>query len=364
MPEELVIELDEEPRGPLSPGLANAFLKLAVILPGRDDKGVAHAEWGHCYSDGARTMFADFLVEGGHKAVCARADTLRRAFDWDCPERVQQLVAAGANPHALDARPQREEPRNSPLEEAVRKNDLAAALALLAAGADPNRRTDVYTPFELAASEGRTDFIEPMLLVGATRDAVGDHGFTPLMLAVHYNHPATVAALLRAGADPNRPATNRKEPFWNGQTPLAYALRAEQAEVRRLLLDAGASPTRSMPNGFNAFLLAAEQDGLHAFREFVARGIAVNTPGDRDYFHGITPFMSTAVRSDVKNMEAMVKLGADPRLRDRQGRDALYWARRFQRAENAAWLERWLIRPASVAPATGTRSPASAGPLR
>ncbi len=342
MPEEITIELDEEPRGPLSPGLANTFLKLAVILPGRDDKGVAHAEWGYCYSDGGRTMFSDLLVEGGHKAVCAKADTLRRAFDWNCPERVQQLVAAGANPNALDARPQREEPRDSPLDVAVRKKDLAAAVVLLAGGADPNRRTDAYTPFELAAFNGRSVFIEPMLRAGARRDEVGDHGFTPLMLAVHANHPATVAALLRAGVDPNQRATNKKEPFWDGQTPLMYALHADQAEVRRLLLAAGANPTLAMPNGFNAFLLAAEQDGLHAFKQFLAQGIAVNAPGDRGFFHGITPFMSTAVRSDVKNMEAMVKLGADPRLRDRKGRDALSWARQFERKENAAWIERWL----------------------
>ncbi|QJR14656.1 ankyrin repeat domain-containing protein [Usitatibacter palustris] len=340
LPEQMSIELPDDPRGPLAPGLANTFLKLSVVMPGEDEKGVTHAEYRWVYADGNRTLFADLLVEGGHKAVCARADTLRRAFDWDCPERVKELVAAGANPHALDARPQKEEPRDSPLEEAVRKNNLPAVLALLAAGADPNRRTYVYTPFELAASEGRTEFIEPMLKAGAMRDVVGDHGFTPLMLAVHYNHAATVAALLRAGVDPNRGATNRKDPFWNGQTPIMYAVRAEQAEVRSLLIDAGASPTRSMPNGFNAFMLAAEQDGLHAFREFVAMGIAVNTPGDRGYFEGITPFMSTAVRSDVKNMEAMVKLGADPRTRDKQGRDALYWARHFKREENAAWLER------------------------
>jgi ankyrin repeat protein len=342
MPEEMTIELEDEPWGPLSPGLANTFLKLAVTMPGRDDKGVEHAHWASCYADAPRTLFADLLVDGGHKAVCARADTLRRAFDWDCPERVQQLVAAGANPHALDPVPQREEPRNSPLEEAVRKGDLAAAKLLLRAGADPNRRTHVYTPFELAASDGLAAFIEPMLEAGAKRDALGEHGFTPLMLAAYYNHPGVVAALLRAGVDPNQPATNRKDAFWDGQTALMYALRPEQSEVRRLLHDAGASPVRSMRNGFNAFLLAAEQDGLHAFREFLARGIAVNTPGDRDYFNGITPFMSTAVRSDVKNLEAMVKLGANPRLRDKQGRDALYWARHFKRTENAQWIERLL----------------------
>jgi len=339
MPEEMAIELAEEPRGRLSPGLANAHLRLSVALPGRDDKGVERPEWGYCYAEGKRTMFADMLVAGGHKSVCARADTLRRALDWDCPERVQQLVAAGANPRALDPTPQREE-RDTPLEEAVRKNDITSALALLAAGADPNLRADVYTPFELAAYQGLTELIEPMLKVGALRDTVGPHGFSPLMLAANFNHPATVTALLRAGADPNQRATSKDDPFWEGQTALMYAMRADQAEVRRVLLDAGADPMRSMPNGFSAFLLAAEQDGLHAFREFLARGMPVNKPGDRGMFEGVTPFMSTAVRSNVKNMEAMVKLGADPRLRDKKGHDALYWARYFKRAENAAWLER------------------------
>jgi ankyrin repeat protein len=340
MPEEMAIELDEEPRGRLSPGLANANLRLSVSLPGRDDKGVERPEWGYCYAEGPRTLFADMLVAGGHKSVCARADTLRRALDWDCPERVQQLVAAGANPRALDPTPRSEE-RDTPLEEAVRKNDLKSALALLAAGADPNLRADVYTPFELAAYQGQTELIEPMLKVGAVRDAVGPHGFTPLMLAANFNHPATVTALLRAGADPNQRATNKTDPFWEGQTALMYAMRAEQAEVRHVLLDAGADPTRSMANGFTAFLLAAQQAGLNAFREFLERGVPVNKPGDRGLFEGITPFMSAAVGSDVKNMEALITLGADPRLRDKKGHDALYWARQFKRAGNAAWLERY-----------------------
>ncbi|APV50148.1 hypothetical protein BWI17_10915 [Betaproteobacteria bacterium GR16-43] len=341
LPEEMTLEIGSEARGVLAPGLANTFLKMEIVMPGRDDKGVERAEWATCYADSSKTLFADRLVPGGHAAVCAKANTMRLALDWKCHGRVQDLVAAGANPHELESPPPTGAKRDTPLEEAVRAGDTNAVRTLLAAGADPNRVTHTYSPFELAATEGRVDLLEAMLRFGARRDAVGAHGYTPLMLAVHFNHPDAVRFLLRSGVDPNQQVPSQ-DPFWNGQTPLMHALRADQSEVRRLLFDAGANPARSMPNGFTALLLAAEQPGLDAFRFFLERGLRANAPGDRGYFAGITPFMSTAVRSDVKNMEEMLALGADPRLKDREGRDALYWAKHFKRDENAAWLERRL----------------------
>ena len=81
---------------------------------------------------------------------------------------------------------------------------------------------------------------------------------------------------------------------------------------------------------------------MHAFREFLARGHPVNASTQQGFFAGKTPFMSVAVRSRPEDLDALVRLGADPRLKDRSGHDALFWTKQFGREENVKWIERWL----------------------
>lgn len=121
-----------------------------------------------------------------------------------------------------------------------------------------------------------------------------------------------------------------------------HALEEEKADVRRLLLDAGANPLHPTADGFSPFLYASEHPRMHAFKEFLARGYPVNASTAQGFFAGKTPFMSVAVRSRREDLDELVRLGADPRLKDRSGNDALYWTRRFGREENAQWIERWL----------------------
>lgn len=87
--------------------------------------------------------------------------------------------------------------------DAARDGDVAAIRAAIAKGADPNKLDEANS------------------------------GWTPLLHAIHRNQPASVAALIDAGADPNRPGQG-------GETPLMMAAGYGYAPTVQLLLARGA----------------------------------------------------------------------------------------------------------------------------
>jgi uncharacterized protein len=334
LPAELRIDIDREGTGRFSPPLANAYLRMELAVGRSDDPRRVH---------GPLTLFADLYTPGGHAAVCTRAATPAEAMLWNCATRLRELVDAGSDPSMVDAFMAPSSPENltTPLEHAVASGDTALLRRLLHYGADPNHRGQDYSAFELAVVLGRVEALGPLLRHGGHVHRAGPHGYTPLLLAAQFNQPGSVRALLRAGADANQPVAARS-PRGDGRTALMHALEEEKAEVLRLLLDAGADPLRPTADGFSPFLFASEHPRMHAFKEFLARGYPVNASTGQGFFAGKTPFMSVAVRSRPEDLEELLRLGADPRLADRTGHDAIYWARRFGREDNAQWIERRL----------------------
>ena len=101
---------------------------------------------------------------------------------------------------------------------AIYAKDKALIETLLNAGADPNTRSDVWTPLHLAAKEGFTSVVAP--LVGAGADVAareGKDGMQPLHVAAKEGHVDMVKALLEAGA--NIDGEDDK-----GKTPLMYSI--------------------------------------------------------------------------------------------------------------------------------------------
>lgn len=150
-----------------------------------------------------------------------------------------------------------------------------------------------------------------MLAAGVDANCAED-GWTPLMAALREppdffddNATAVVSVLLAAGAD-----VNAREPG-TGRTPLHEAVRPGKRAVR-LLLEYGADPNAVSISG---------QTPLHECSEYVA----------------------------LEAAEVLLQAGADPQLRDREGRSAgdLAWieATKFPDDESIALAE--LLAPSS-----------------
>jgi hypothetical protein len=77
---------------------------------------------------------------------------------------------------------------------------------------------------------------------GVPANLSNDKGDTLVILAAYHGHPQTVTALLKRGADPDRPNDR-------GQTPLAGATFKGERAVIDALLDGGADPTAGDPVG-------------------------------------------------------------------------------------------------------------------
>ena len=82
---------------------------------------------------------------------------------------------------------------------ATRANDVTAAAALIAAGADVNAKDRIAdTPFLYAAAEGRLEILRLILATGRADLAdTNRYGGNALIPAAHHGHPEAVRALLK-----------------------------------------------------------------------------------------------------------------------------------------------------------------------
>jgi ankyrin repeat protein len=116
----------------------------------------------------------------------------------------------------------------------MRHLGFCVALLLLACGGEAPRE---ITPLAAAARDGDVTAIAAMARAGYDPNALdpGLNHWTPLLHAIHKGQPAAVTALLAAGADVNRGAPG-------GNRPLRMAVGNGRADIVSLLLEAGADP--------------------------------------------------------------------------------------------------------------------------
>lgn len=115
----------------------------------------------------------------------------------------------------------------------------AAMMYLLELGFDHTLVYDGNTALHYAAAAGNADSVRALLARGLAADALNQHGHTPLHCVAQNRHAKsaheTVAALVQAGADVNKPAAHGQN------TPLHYAAQMRNAAGARALVDLGAS---------------------------------------------------------------------------------------------------------------------------
>jgi ankyrin repeat protein len=128
-----------------------------------------------------------------------QAHRIAQAIKDDNMADLQKLLAKGADPNA------REEYSRMPLELAVTRGNLVAAIRLIAAGASPEMAYEDGTLLHVAAARGDVEMARLLLEKFPDMAQAQDDGRnTPLHLAAAAGHAEMVTFLIDAGFDPAR----------------------------------------------------------------------------------------------------------------------------------------------------------------
>lgn len=238
---------------------------------------------------------------GGHIPAGTGSTPLLLAVANERWDTAQALLAAGADPNRRSSSPA---DAPGPLHLAVAAGQLELASALLAAGADPSARSSSGSPLELAAARSNAPMVAALLAAGADACASARQGLTPLFMVSAWHgacSPLTHASLPR-GVPPavrrmchsaaclqwlrERVAGARcSQPLPACAAGLQAVAVGSSAEVVRQLVGAGADVNGRALGAFTPLHVAAEGGKLELVEELLQVGHAalrlLRAPGCR-----------------------------------------------------------------------------------
>jgi len=146
---------------------------------------------------------------------------------------------------------------------------------------------------------------------------------TPLVDAVRQQDVATVRALVKSGADVNRPEGD-------GATALHWAVHGDSAALVRVLLGAGASATAANDLGVTPLHLAAANGNTEILTLLLERHVDPNAAAAS----GVTPLMEAVRSGRVDAVRVLLAHGARANAREStRHQTALMWAVSRQHAD-------------------------------
>jgi ankyrin repeat protein len=211
-----------------------------------------------------------------------------------------------------------------------------------AAQTPPNERDlRIYAGLHAAAAKGDVAEIERLAGGGERVNIQDSNSRTPLHVAVYRKHHAAARALLRLGANANALDAQRYD-------ILTIAAVHNDIEMLNIALEGGANP-RNVTTYTDGTALSAAAHLGHV--EVVRILIVHKAPLDHVNGRGWTALHEAVVLGNgganhVATVEALVKAGADPDIKDRRGATPLTYARQRGYQEMIRILE----------PARGRRS--------
>ena len=205
---------------------------------------------------------------------------------------------------------------NQALIVAVKKNDAAKAIALLANGADSNAR-------DIPVANADTSIWQKLLDTLKGRHLQPAHGPTALVIALDMDiyrkdsflpqNVPLIRALINAGADVN--VTDA-----DGDTPLMLSAMASKKETIRLLLDKGADINARTSEGTTALYCAVPNMDVSIPQILVARGAMVNATGTR----ATSPLACAAFFGNIQTVQLLLVNGATVNVKNADGNTPLY----------------------------------------
>ena len=324
-----------------------------------------------------------------------------------------ELLRAGADPNATPGLNDRDQ--RSAMMSASTLPDLRLLRELIARGGDPNLAVNGMTPLLIAVRDtrhGRPDAVMTLLANGANSESPGPDGNTALHYAASTVDPSIAAMLLDAGAPID--AVNNE-----GWSALGLAARAGNLPVLNLLLERGArvEPARGLSALLAAAsaisdapaltrrLLKARADvgaadklgrtalhvaALHGHAETVELLLTAGAAIDARDAQGVTALMEAARAganrvlqrlvfrkpdasgvdhvgrsalhiacqsrtADVETLRALLGIGVDPEVKNREGKRAIDLAAQAGRWQMVAVLDpNWPLPEVIAATDTGS----------
>ncbi|HHJ1299740.1 ankyrin repeat domain-containing protein [Pseudomonas sp. P1B16] len=211
----------------------------------------------------ATMLFALFTSLAAHAENTTLDNHLHNAASHDDVRTLQQLLTQGARLESRD------EQGRTALMVATHGNQVAAAQALIEAGADVNAKDNIDdSPYLYAGARGLNDILRLTLSHGADLRSTNRYGGTALIPAAERGHVETVQMLIDAGVDVNH--LNRLH--W---TALMEAVilgdgGPRHVEIARRLLAAGADRQSADKDGVTA-LEHARQRGYREMEALLTR---------------------------------------------------------------------------------------------
>ena len=239
-------------------------------------------------------------------------DALLRAIRRSNIDAVHELLAAGADPNALDGA------GHAALCEAASRNQLETARLLLRHGAAVNiRQPDGRRPLPEAAFRGFVEMTRLLLDHGTEINAPGSADGSALYWAVCADALEAVRELLAAGCDVNQPTAE-------GDTPLhrvAASNRPRAWDIAQALLRHGANINQATPHGVTALMRSASSGRIEIARLLLQSGADP---------HAMTARRETAMicacrayAEDAEMALLLIEYGAEPDVVDQHGLGAL-----------------------------------------
>jgi ankyrin repeat protein len=207
---------------------------------------------------------------------------------------------------------------------AIMAEDAAKVEDLLAAGANPNAHDNKGNALlPMAAMSGQTEIVRLLLDEGADVNITmksSSSGKTALMQAAINNRSEIVELLITEGADVNQTESD------SGYSALHFATQGSSETSVKTLLENGADPNLQAKDGRAPLHIAAKFRFFEIAEELLTAGAMINLPDNE----GLTPMMVSIIDGRDAFISDTVRFllhyGADPNWQDSNGSAALHHA--------------------------------------
>jgi len=176
------------------------------------------------------------------------------------------------------------------------------------------------SPLHWAAAKNNYDIVALFVANGAEVDSKDDMGWTPLFLAANCGSEEIVLFLAKNGASLSATINGKEvsiELEQSVDTELLNACESGDFERARKALDSGANPNAVLDDGFTALHLSTKSSS-----QIVVLLLENSANPNASSKLGYTPLMRAAGLGNADSVEILLSSGADPTMKDCDGKTA------------------------------------------